>query len=149
MLIAHTSVETRFLYEAKGVLLQAYRAFPEVPVVQRAALRLNWKGSNGRSPRGPSRPFFLFFFNPCFCRIFLLSVISCSLLPSLDSLSRTLHTTPTHQTLETCPPYAYLPSCTASVLTLHCHPSQILLLTREMSLLLLCSRLFSHSLLGS
>jgi hypothetical protein len=93
--------------------------------------------------------FFLFFFNPCFCRIFLFSVISCSLLPSLDSLSRTLHTTPTHQTLETCPPYAYLPSCTASVLTLHCHPSQILLLTREMSLLLLCSRLFSHSLLGS
>ncbi len=92
---------------------------------------------------------FFFLFHPSFCRNFSFSVISCFLLPSLDSLSCTLHTTPTHQTLETCPPYAYLPSCTASVLTLHYHPSQILLLTREMSLLLLCSRLFSHSLFGS
>ena len=107
------------------------------------------KGQTVDPPVDHLDQFFYFFFHPSFCRIFSFSVISCFLLPSLDYLSRTLHTTPTHQTLETCPPYAYLSSCTASVLTLHCHPFQILLLTREMSLLLLYSRLFSHSLLGS
>ena len=108
-------METRFLYEAKDVLLQAYRAFPEVPMVQRAALRLNWKGSNGRSPRGPSRPIFFFFSTPLFAGFFLFSVISCFLLPSLDYLSRTLHTTPTHQTLGKCSPYPYPPTCTPLV----------------------------------
>ncbi len=56
LLFVLTSVETRFLYRSKAVLLQSYKNFPEVPMVQRAALRAIWKGSLGRSPHRPSRP---------------------------------------------------------------------------------------------
>ena len=106
------------------------------------------KGLSVDPPTDHRNHFFLFFFNPFFLPDLSFFFISCFLLPSLHSLSLLFYTTPTHQILETCPPYAPLPSCTAYVLTLYCHPCQILLLTREMSLFLLCSRLFSHSLLG-
>ena len=62
LLFVHTSVETRFLYKTKAVLLQSSRAFPEVSMVQRAALRAIWKGSIGRSPHRPSLPKKMFFF---------------------------------------------------------------------------------------
>ena len=75
LLFVHTSVETRFLYELKAVVLQSCKAFPEVPMVQRAALRAIWKGSLGRSPHRPSRPKKSFFFiTPFFCRICLFFV---------------------------------------------------------------------------
>ena len=84
------------------------------------------KGQTVDPPVDHLDQFFYFFFHPSFCRIFSFSVISCFLLPSLDYLSRTLHTTPTHQTLGKCSPYPYLPSCTSSVLYGQCHPSQTL-----------------------
>jgi hypothetical protein len=69
LLFVHTtSVETRLLYEAKVVLLQSYKAFPEVPMVQRAALRANWKGSVGRFSHGP-------IFSSCFQPIFFAGFI--------------------------------------------------------------------------
>ena len=91
LLFVHTSVETRFLYNSKAVLLQSSRTFPEVPMVQRAALRAIWKGSIGRSPHRPSRPkkvFFYFFFNPSFCWIWLLFFspsLHCTLSPSCST----------------------------------------------------------------
>ncbi len=75
LLFVHTSVETRFLYELKAVVLQSCKAFPGVPMVQRAALRAIWKGSLGRSSTKKVfffiTPFFLpdlsFFCRPPFC----------------------------------------------------------------------------------
>jgi hypothetical protein len=50
----HTSLLARFLYRAEAVLLGSCRCsrFPEVPLVQRAALRAFLVGIQGRSPQG-------------------------------------------------------------------------------------------------
>ena len=89
--------------------------------------RLSEHSGKGRSVDPPTDhrdQFFHFFFNPSICRIFFFSSpsIFCFLLPSPYSLSRTLHTTPTHQTLGKCSPYPYLPSFTFYVLFAQCHP---------------------------
>ncbi len=44
-----------FLYKGEVVNVWACRGFREVLMVQRAGLRLEWEGLNGRTPRVPVR----------------------------------------------------------------------------------------------
>ena len=53
LLFSTTGWNSMFVYKGEVVRLEACRGFPEVLLVQRASLRLNREGLNGRTPRVP------------------------------------------------------------------------------------------------
>ncbi len=83
--------------KVKLTCVQACRAFPEVLMVQRAGLRLEWEGLNGRTPRVPTSPIFWFFFQTKFFAGFVFfssPSISPFLSPSLHFVLHSSHLTP-------------------------------------------------------
>ena len=103
-----------FLYNAEVVLLGSCSRFPEVPLVQRAALRAFLDGSRVDSTKDHHHSFF-FFFQPLFLPDFSILSNFCFVWPSHQPVLRTSHSTAPHQTLGKCSPYPYPPTCTPLV----------------------------------